>query len=138
MIPGCLDEKDQRPKMLDPLSNLSGTNPLPVFAQYEAGQQKMAKSLFGFSPSPPAIAKRRFPFKVYLPTGAINCEAVLHLKFKGILKEDQRLLPKLQVTFQCLEIEHWRITDQSRSTLDWFTSSIHSITRPYLLNRWIL
>ena len=47
-------------------------NPMPVYANYEAGKQEVAKMLFGQVPKEPASASNQFQFTIQIPAGDLG------------------------------------------------------------------
>ena len=74
----------------DPTADLPEKHPPPIYAHYEAGQQEVAKRIFGSIPQVPEGAKNQFRFSIHIPHGDLECVATLNKKVVGVMMEDQR------------------------------------------------
>ena len=74
----------------DPTADLPEMHPPAIYAHYEAGQQQVAKRIFGSIPQVPAGAQNQFRFSIHIPHGDLECVATLNKEVIGVMMEDQR------------------------------------------------
>ena len=78
-----------QPGVFNQLQNLPKENPMPTYSDYENGNQISARKLFGNIPETPDKAEHRYPMLVHLPNSVVECTAVFHKPFRGVLKQNQ-------------------------------------------------
>ena len=76
-----------KPGTLSPRTNptigLPEMNSLPVYKNYEEGQQEVPKRLFGEVAEVPELVSNQFNFTIQIPTGHLECIATLNRKVTG-------------------------------------------------------
>ena len=73
---------------------------MPTYSDYERGNQIIARQLFGNVPEIPDNADHRYLFNVHLPNDVVECSAVFHKPFRGVIKQNQ--MPGFCQSYACL------------------------------------